>query len=128
MNSSRIAAAVLTAAFLFAPSSFAEEGASKKWKKLWIASAVMLTASSFCDLGTSVGQFEANPLLRDSQGRFAMGRGIALKSGTAGSLLLLQYFATRHSDKNYKVSALVDFAGAGAYSTIAYRNYRLVHR
>lgn len=96
----------------------------RRWSKVWFVSTLALSAATFLDLGTSVGRYEANPLLRGPGGRFSMSRGIALKSSLTGALIATEVLIQRFSPeaRSEKPAAIVNFAGAAALGAIAARN------
>ena len=92
------------------------------WKKRWIASAVGLAAASLVDARSSLGRYEGNPLLRNERGQFAAGRGIAMKAGATGGMVVIQGILARRRPELYKPSSLVNLGAAGAFGVAAWRN------
>jgi hypothetical protein len=103
----------LALALLFASLSFGEH------RKLAKLSRIAIVAASTADAASSWGGFEANPLLRSSNGRFGV-RGSAIKFGVLAAWLL----ATR-KHKYEPVVVYGNFAAAGALSGVAVRNWRI---
>jgi hypothetical protein len=98
--------------------------ARSPWKKIWAASAAALVAGTAFDASSSAGRFETNPLLRNSQGRFSAGKGIAIKALVTGGILGVQALVMRKRPdaRVEKPAALVNFAAAAAFTGIAVRN------
>jgi hypothetical protein len=93
--------------------------------RLWKVSAATLVAASAADIASSFGKCcESNPILASSNRTFGA-RGVAVKTGSLGGQLLLQYIVARRSPKIAKVLSFVNFAGAGALTAVAVRNYRI---
>jgi hypothetical protein len=97
------------------------------WKKRWIASWVVLAAVNVLDVHSSMGRGEANPLFRNSEGRFAPGKAILIKSAIAGGFFSYQLWRVRsHPEKNsYVPFTIMNGIGAGALGTVAAHNYSL---
>lgn len=98
-----------------------------RWKKVWIVSVGALIAVNVLDARSSVGRYETNPLLRDSQGRFNTRRTVMVKSAASGGMLLLQVVLHRRMPEQSleKPSAVVNFAAATTIGATAYRNTRM---
>ena len=91
--------------------------------RLWKVSAATLVAASIADSASSFGKCcEANPILASSNRTFGS-RGVAIKSASLGGQLLLQYMVARKSPKVARILSFVNFAGAGALTLVAVRNY-----
>lgn len=104
--------------------SGAEPEKARPGKKLWIASVLALTAASFLDVRSSVGHYELNPLLSDSQGQFNTARAAAYKSAAIGGLIVTEAIWLRKHKATSDLSALVNFGGASAMATAAVANRR----
>jgi hypothetical protein len=87
-------------------------------KKLWLLSVGTMIAANALDVHSSTGLQEVNPLLRNSRGGFSMRRGIALKIGLAGGLILVEKLTRRPFIP-------LNFVVAGTTGIVAGRNYRL---
>jgi hypothetical protein len=111
--------------FVFTSAGFGQEMPKRRWRTQWILSAVALTAANLLDARSSAGAFEANPLLRNSQGRFATGRAFAYKSAASGGMLLLEAYVIRKNPSFEKTSAIANFVSAGALAGVAVRNSRV---
>lgn len=92
-------------------------------RPLYWSSVAALTAAHVADTHSSWGKYEANPLLRSSDGRFGL-RGAAVKSGIAAGNLTVQTLILRKWPKARKAAAIINFAAAGVIVGIAARNYR----
>ena len=119
-----LAAAALVLALL-APSAGSAQQQRPRGKRLWLISALSLAAASVLDTTSSLGRYEANPLLRNTQGRFSAGRAVAWKSGAIGGTLLAQLVAARKKpdDNLYRPLTLLNFGTTGLVSATAVRNY-----
>lgn len=96
---------------------------TKTEMRLWKVSAAALVGASVADIASSYGKCcESNRLLASSDRTFG-GRGVAVKSATLGAQLWLQYMVARKSPKIAKVLGFINFAGAGAMTAVAVRNY-----
>ncbi len=96
----------------------------KKWKKAWIASWAAFAVANVLDMGTSQGKYEANPLLRRSDGTFASGRAAGIKIGTGAALLGTQlWLIHKKPEKNlYKGFTFANSAAAGGLAAVAASN------
>jgi len=110
---------------LLAPSGVSAQQQRPRGKRLWVISALSLAAASVLDTTSSLGRYEANPLLRNTQGLFSAGRGVAWKSGALGGTLLAQFLAARKKpdDNLYRPLTMLNFGAAGLVSATAVRNY-----
>ena len=97
------------------------------WKKAWIVSVGALIAVNVLDARSSVGRYETNPLLRDSQGRFNTRRTVMIKSAASGGMLAIQMVLHRRMPEQSleRPSAVVNFAAAAAVGSTAFRNARI---
>ena len=84
-------------------------------------SQVALVGANVADLATSRGHYELNPLVAGRDGRFSLGRGVALKVGYLGGLTLVQGRMPRHR----RMWTIANFVVAGAFTGIAIRNGRI---
>jgi hypothetical protein len=65
------------------------------WKsRLFRASQAIYIGANAADIGSSMGSWEANPLLRSPGGRFGS-RGVAIKGGMVAGILATQWFCHR---------------------------------
>jgi hypothetical protein len=115
----------LLVCLLVAGSAYPCFGQTKRgWKKIWTVSVAVLATAHVMDARSSVGRYEANPLLQNGQGRFSAGRGIALKSAASGGMILLQLLLQkrRPEQRLEKQAAIVNFAAAAVVGATAYRN------
>jgi hypothetical protein len=114
----RLAAHILVVCLLTVGTAHGQTGHG--WKKAWIASVASLVTVNVLDARSSMGRYETNPLLQNSQGRFSVGRAIAVKSAASGGMILVQLLLKRE-----KASTIVNFAAAGTLGATAYRNSRV---
>ena len=67
----------------------------------WISSLGFLAAGQFMDYQSSLGKYEANPIIGNSNGRFNSSRGLSLKlaivGGAVGSQVLMHHFSRNHN-------------------------------
>jgi hypothetical protein len=92
------------------------------WKKRWIASAAALAGATLLDAWSSMGHYEANPLLRNSNGQFAPARAMAIKAGATTSTLLLQALLARTRPQLYKPCSLANTAAVVTFTAAAWKN------
>ena len=96
--------------------------------RFWRLSAAGLVGASAIDIASSWGKCcERNSLLASPSRHFGA-RGLAVKSGTLGAQLLLQYLVVRKSPRLARVLGFVNIAGAGALTLVAIHNYRVPQR
>lgn len=113
-------------ALLLIATTQAEEnhrGADKKW----ISSMLALAGANVLDVHSSMGRYEANPLLRTTDGRFDVNRGAFIKIGASGSFLAVQWFLHRkhRSEGLDKAFTVTNSVLAGVVARTAFQNYRL---
>ena len=98
-----------------------------RWKKRWIASWLAVAAVNALDMHSSMGHREANPLLRNREGRFSVGKGLALKGAIFGGFFTLQYAITRTNPEGsaYKPLTITNGIIAGGFGGVAAHNYSL---
>ena len=103
------------------------EAARGRWKRRWIGSWIALAAVNAVDVSSSVGRTEANPLYRNSTGRFDVGKAILIKSAIGAAIFTTQWLTSRSQIKKnlYKPFTIVNTAGAGALAGAAAHNYSL---
>lgn len=114
--------AIIILLVLSCTSTLSAQAKPKRWKKVWVISALAVAGATLLDARSSAGRYELNPLLRDSSGRFSPSRGIALKSGVTAGALLLQVLAARKKPDAYRTSSIVNFGMTGVFSAVAARN------
>lgn len=87
----------------------------------------VLAAANVMDARSSVGRYETNPLLQNGQGRFSVGRGIAVKSAASGGMILVQLLLQKRMPEQRleKQAAIVNFAAAAAVGATAYKNTKI---
>jgi hypothetical protein len=88
--------------------------------RLWRVSLAAVAGASVADVASSVGGQECNVLAAGRGGRFAVGRGAAIKAGVFGANLAVQTKARRHR----KLATIINFAVAGLYTAAAIHNTR----
>ena len=81
-----------------------------------------LVAAQSADMWSSIGRYEANPLLRDRHGVFSPTKGIAIKAATTAGLLYMEHFVIRRHPSTRKTFAVLNFVIAGAIAGVAARN------
>jgi hypothetical protein len=104
-----------------------EETAQKKhdetMKRIWIASIGANVGANALDVISSWGKHENNPLLRSSNGTFAM-KGLAIKSSIIGASMIPQIMLRDHKELR-RTFAIVNFVSAAAFSGVALHNFTL---
>jgi hypothetical protein len=118
----RLICVAIATAVLCMPATGAESSPPGKLKRLWIASAAVLGAATFLDASSSIGKLERNPLMQGPNGQFSFRRGIAVKSGISGSMVLIQAMLNRNNGEHYKTSVIANFVSAGVYTGLAAYN------
>jgi hypothetical protein len=104
---------------------FGQEQPKRDWHRQWIVSALALTAAQVLDGWSSRGAAEMNPLMKNAQGHFSVGRAFAWKSAASGSVVGVEALLIRKNHGAAKGSAILNFATAGAVAGIAFRNTRV---
>ena len=74
-----------------------EDRREQRLKYLWIASIFAMAAGTGADAATSWHKSESNGLLASSDGSFGA-KGLGIKAGLAGGLLLPQILFRKHTD------------------------------
>jgi hypothetical protein len=120
-----VAALIVLGALLISTPCRAEN--HKRSKGLWVASVASLVAAHVLDASLSAGRYETNPLLRDSQGRFRVGRAVMIKAAASGGSVLLQTLLARNgrAENIYRPAALINFGCAGVIGGVALSNARV---
>ncbi len=96
----------------------AETRSETRWRTMFWTSVGTMLASTGADAYTSYGKIETNPLLANSQHRFAL-RGELLKACFAGMMLSSEgLLGKRHR----KTSALVNFGVTAGYGAASWHN------
>lgn len=99
------------------------ERAKSRRSVWWKASIVALATSTSIDAGSSWGRLEANPILRNSDGRFGV-QGVALKAAIFGGVVGAQHLLLRNHPKQEKYATLTNFVFSGVLSAAAISNLR----
>ena len=110
--------------FVFMLFSFHAKAEEKKHGKAWRVSAAVLGAVTIADVQSSVGRFEANPLLSSQNGRFST-RGVALKGLVVGGALGAQWLMLRKNPKAAPYAAGINFAAAALTGAAVVHNQML---
>jgi hypothetical protein len=88
----------------------------------WIGSMGFLAAGQFMDYQSSLGKYEANPIIGNSNGRFNSSRGLSLKlaivGGAVGSQVLMHHFSRNHNSDVMFTSANSVLGSIGAITAI----------
>ncbi len=107
------------------PRNLKEESTiQQKAQKRWMWSALALTAASFADVHSSWGKMEANGLLRSSNGTFGA-KGLGVKAGMVGGILLGQHFIVKANPKLANAMTFANYGMAGVKLSVAARNYKI---
>jgi hypothetical protein len=124
----RMAAHGLLVCLLVVGSTYPCFGETKRgWKKVWAVSVAALATAHVMDARSSMGRYEANPLLQNGQGQFSPGRGFAVKAAASGGMILVQMLLQRRRPEQRleKQAAIVNFAAAAVVGATAYRNSKI---
>jgi hypothetical protein len=89
-------------------------------KRLWLASIAAMVAATDFDAATSWGKQEANPLLASPNGTFGP-RGLAIKAGMAGALLVPQFWLHKHKPLQTGFT-VANFADAAVFTGVSIHN------
>ena len=89
-------------------------------KYLWIASIFAMAAGTGADAATSWHKRESNGLLASSDGTFGA-KGLGIKAGLAGGVLLPQILFRKHTDLRTAFT-IGNFAQAGIFTGMAVHN------
>lgn len=96
-------------------------------KKQWVASWLAVAAANVLDVHSSQGRREANPLLRDSSGRFSVGKASLIKAAVTGGFFAVQWGVVRSRPESGVVRGftIANTVAAGGLGAVAVRNYAL---
>ena len=97
-----------------------EDRHEQRLKYLWIASIFAMAAGTGADAATSWHKRESNGLLASSDGNFGA-KGLGIKAGLAGGLLLPQILFRKHTDLRTAFT-IGNFAQAGIFTGMAVHN------
>ena len=97
-----------------------EDRHERRLKYLWIASIFAMAAGTGADAATSWHKRESNGLLASSDGTFGT-KGLAIKAGLAGGLLVPQILFRKHTDLR-SAFTIGNFAQAGIFAGVAIHN------
>jgi hypothetical protein len=97
-----------------------EDKHEQRLKYLWIASIFAMAAGTGADAATSWHKRESNGLLASSDGNFGA-KGLGIKAGLAGGLLLPQILFRKHTDLRTAFT-IGNFAQAGIFTGMAVHN------
>jgi hypothetical protein len=97
------------------------------WRKRWVASWLAVIAVNALDLHSSRGHGEANPLLRNSSGRFSVGKASLFKLAIGGGFFASQALVMRASRKKdyYRPFTIANTVAAGGLAGVVVHNYSL---
>lgn len=93
-------------------------------KKRWMWSTVALVAASFADVHSSWGKSESNSLLRSQNGTFGA-KGLGIKMGIVGGVLVGQYLVVEKNPRLANVMTYGNFGMAAVKTGVAARNYTI---
>lgn len=98
-----------------------ETAHDRKINRIWVSALIAIAAANAFDAGSSWGKMEGNSLLASSDGTFG-GKGLAIKSATAGALIIPQILLLRHHESLKGRAAIGDFATAGLLTGVSIHN------
>lgn len=120
MHKTKLFALLLT----FMMFSFQAKAEEHRHGKLWRVSAAVLGAVTIADMQSSVGRYEANPLLSSPNGRFT-NRGIALKGLVVGGALGAQWLLIHKNPNAAPYAAGINFAASALTGAAVVHNHML---
>jgi hypothetical protein len=87
------------------------------------ASVGILVTGHIFDAVSSIGKYEANPIIRNREGKFDIKKAVLYKSAITGGNLYLQHYMnkTRHN-KYKKLYTFVNFSVGGGAWAVGIRN------
>lgn len=91
----------------------------------WKISIAVLGTTHTLDTVSSWNQYEANPLARNSAGRFSPAKGISLKTGIVLGTVLFQRYLLKRYPKADRAFAIQNYCAAGVIGGIAVRNWKV---
>jgi hypothetical protein len=98
-----------------------ETAHDRKINRIWVSALIAVAAANAFDAGSSWGKMEGNSFLASSDGTFG-GKGLAIKSATAGALIIPQILLLRHHQNLKGRAAIGDFATAGLLTGVSIHN------
>jgi hypothetical protein len=115
---------------LISITAFAQTPApTPKSHNVWLASIGVLVAANAVDTytmwkyGNQPGAISLNPYLRDQNGNYELGKGIALKAVIIGTELTFQFVMHhRHGHKEDPSNAIGNFVSGGVLGIVAGHN------
>ena len=110
----------LIVTFLLVTSALAQSPQPERRFRLDWADGVYWSGAT-CDLGSSIGKREANPLWRDNDGIFSPGKNFAFKAGFFGAFKGLE--AHYRSPKERRIIRWVKVGAGIAYGIISVHNF-----
>ena len=93
--------------------------------RLWLTSVATMVAATAADASTSWSYREGNGILASHNGTFGA-KGVGIKAGVTGALLVPQYFLRHHSELRSKFIA-ANFVGAAIFGVTSIHNVRVVN-
>jgi hypothetical protein len=103
--------------------AYVESKHDKRMRALWITSIVAMTAGTAADAYSSWHKQESNSVLASSNGTFGT-KGVAIKAGIAGGVLIPQIVFRKHRDW-YLAFAVSNFAEAGIFAGATAHNWNV---
>jgi hypothetical protein len=104
----------------FRPAASIGDRSGQRSAMVWKISIATVVGASVWDAASSYGKREGNPLLRSADGTFG-GKGIAMKAGLTGALLIPQYMF-RNQKNLRKIFTVMNFVNTGALTAVAAHN------
>lgn len=98
---------------------------NRSTNKAYRVSQGVLIATHTLDIMSSIGKYELNPLVRRSDGKFSVGRGVGLKTLVVGSNLLLQHTLIKKYPRLKPVFTKVNIGWSLGNTIIIGRNFRI---
>ena len=91
-------------------------------QNLWKISVGTMVVAGAADVGSSIGQYERNPLVIRGDGKFDTTKGILLKSAITGGIVGVQWLLGRKDPKILRKCAWINFGAAGLWGGAAVHN------
>ncbi len=115
----------LTVCLSCSPTTASPERWSNPGNTLNHVSTAVFVGGNVADLLSSCGGYEMNPLARSADGRFSMGKGLAVKAVYVGGVLLMERLVGGRSGRGRGFFTKMKMVTGGVFVGVATRNWRL---
>ena len=89
----------------------------------WKLSVGTLAATQALDVVSSIGGYEQNGFLRGTDGKFDVGKGVAVKSAYVGGLVITEMLLAKKHPRLYKGFTFLNFGISGATGIVVAHNF-----